>query len=123
MPARRSSPLLRARALLACAFLPSGTLAAGQVSAGLDSAPEPRLPSAAQPGSQSDAQLAYQPLPASRAESSGDADAGTTGAADRQPETAPVLSMAPHSENARYWVSGQANSIFQMHGHFHSPYQ
>ena len=31
--------------------------------------------------------------------------------------------MAPHSESGRYWVSGQANSIFQMHGHFHSPYQ
>ncbi len=35
----------------------------------------------------------------------------------------PILTMAPHSENARYWVSGQANSIFQMHGHFHSPYE
>ncbi len=31
--------------------------------------------------------------------------------------------MAPHSEGGRYWVSGQANSIFQMHGHFHSPYE
>ncbi len=31
--------------------------------------------------------------------------------------------MAPHSQSARYWVSGQANSIFQMHGHFHSPYE
>jgi len=35
----------------------------------------------------------------------------------------PILTMAPHSESARYWVSGQANSIFQMHGHFHSPYE
>jgi hypothetical protein len=35
----------------------------------------------------------------------------------------PVLTMASHSESARYWVSGQANSIFQMHGHFHSPYE
>ena len=31
--------------------------------------------------------------------------------------------MAPHSEGGRYWVSGQANGIFQMHGHFHSPYE
>jgi hypothetical protein len=36
---------------------------------------------------------------------------------------APMLTMAPHSEDGRYWVSGQANSIFQMHGHFHSPYE
>lgn len=35
----------------------------------------------------------------------------------------PNLTMAPHSQNARYWVSGQANSIFQMHGRFHSPYE
>ena len=31
--------------------------------------------------------------------------------------------MAPHTETSRYWISGQANSIFQMHGHFHSPYE
>jgi hypothetical protein len=31
--------------------------------------------------------------------------------------------MAPHSESGRYWVSGQANGIFQMHGRFHSPYE
>jgi hypothetical protein len=35
----------------------------------------------------------------------------------------PILTMAPHSESAPWWVSGQANSIFQMHGHFHSPYE
>jgi hypothetical protein len=35
----------------------------------------------------------------------------------------PILTMAPHSESAPYWVSGQINSIFQMHGHFHSPYE
>lgn len=34
-----------------------------------------------------------------------------------------MLTMAPHSEGGRYWVSGQANSILQMHGHFHSPYE
>lgn len=35
----------------------------------------------------------------------------------------PNLTMAPHSQSAPYWVSGQANSIFQMHGRFHSPYE
>ncbi len=35
----------------------------------------------------------------------------------------PIITMAQHSESAPYWVSGQANSIFQMHGHFHSPYE
>ena len=35
----------------------------------------------------------------------------------------PLMTMAPHSQSAHYWVSGQANSIFQMHGHFNSPYE
>lgn len=33
------------------------------------------------------------------------------------------LTFFPHSETARYWISGQANSIFQLHGNFHSQYQ
>ncbi len=28
-----------------------------------------------------------------------------------------------HPDNTRYWASGQANAIYQMHGNFHSPYQ
>lgn len=38
------------------------------------------------------------------------------------PET-PVVTMFPHSEDARYWISGQANIIFQGRLPFHSPYQ
>jgi hypothetical protein len=47
-------------------------------------------------------------------------------AADESPQPSqagPLLTMFPHPEDGRYWVTGQANSIFQMHGHFHSPYQ
>jgi high affinity Mn2+ porin len=40
-----------------------------------------------------------------------------------EPENTPSLTMAPHSENPRYWLSGQANTIAQMHGQFHSPYE
>jgi len=36
---------------------------------------------------------------------------------------APVVSMAPHPENAIYWISGQANIIFQGRIPFHSLYQ
>ena len=35
----------------------------------------------------------------------------------------PQLTFLQHSATARYWISGQANSIFQLHGNFHSPYQ
>jgi hypothetical protein len=44
-----------------------------------------------------------------------DADAGTA--------NAPMLTMAPHTETGRYLISGQANSILQMHGQFRSPYE
>lgn len=33
------------------------------------------------------------------------------------------LTFFPHSDTTRYWISGQGNSIFQLHGNFHSPYQ
>jgi hypothetical protein len=35
----------------------------------------------------------------------------------------PVLTMFPHPEDARYWISGQANIIFQGRIPFHSPYE
>jgi len=38
------------------------------------------------------------------------------------PET-PVLTMFPHPEDARYWISGQANIIFQGRLPFHSLYE
>ncbi|KAA6458209.1 carbohydrate porin [Acidobacteria bacterium AB60] len=35
----------------------------------------------------------------------------------------PVLTMVPHLEGARYWISGQANIIFQGRLPFHAPYE
>ena len=35
----------------------------------------------------------------------------------------PVLTMAPHAEGARYWLSGQANIVFQGRLPFHSAYE
>jgi hypothetical protein len=45
--------------------------------------------------------------------------------AGEQPAKAPdpaTLTLFPHSDTARYFISGQANIIFQAHGPFHSPY-
>jgi high affinity Mn2+ porin len=36
---------------------------------------------------------------------------------------APIVSMAPHPEDARWWISGQTNIIFQGRPAFHSLYQ
>ncbi len=35
----------------------------------------------------------------------------------------PTVTMAPHPENSRYWLSGQANIIFQGRTPFHSLYE
>jgi high affinity Mn2+ porin len=48
---------------------------------------------------------------------------GAENAEPAAPPEEPMLTMFPHSDTAPYWVSGQANSIFQSHGHFLSPYE
>ena len=42
---------------------------------------------------------------------------------DRQAQTSADLAMAPHPADSLYWVSGQANVIYQGRLPFHSPYQ
>jgi high affinity Mn2+ porin len=44
-----------------------------------------------------------------------------TDPADAQADV-PVQSMFPRIQNTRYWLSGQANFIFQTHPPFHAPY-
>jgi len=57
----------------------------------------------------------------------------TEGAQDEQPQASatspateaaedPVQEMFPHFKNTRYWLSGQANFIFQTHPPFHASY-
>jgi high affinity Mn2+ porin len=37
-------------------------------------------------------------------------------------EAGDSLTLFPHSDTSRYWISGQANVILQWHSAFHSPY-
>lgn len=46
-----------------------------------------------------------------------------TGSAQGDQDPPPILTMAPHAEDARYWISGQANVILQGRLPFHSPYE
>jgi hypothetical protein len=41
----------------------------------------------------------------------------------REPQDAPIVSMAPHPDGNLWWISGQANIILQGDLPFHSPYQ
>jgi hypothetical protein len=75
----------------------------------LPSAPEPHL------GARTEASLS----PEQEQQSSGKAGRPGPGLS-HDPE---VVTMFPHPEDARYWVSGQANIIFQGRLPFHSLYQ
>ncbi len=48
---------------------------------------------------------------------------GDANPAASEPVSPVVVSMAPHGEDSRWWISGQANIIFQGRLPFHSPYQ
>jgi hypothetical protein len=80
------------RALASLILAPA--LAAAQATSSLPSAPQP----------QPQQQLAQQSIP------------------QVAPENAPIVTMATHHGNDRYWLSGQANIIFQGNLPFHSPY-
>jgi high affinity Mn2+ porin len=49
--------------------------------------------------------------------------AADPGPGGRESQEAPVVAMAPHPEDSIYWISGQANIIFQGRLPFHSAYQ
>ena len=48
--------------------------------------------------------------------------AQTTDAESAPDADDPVESMVPHFHNTRFWLSGQANFIFQAHPTFPAPY-
>ena len=128
MPVRRPNPLLLALAVPACTFWLTGTLAAGQAPAGLPAAPEPQLATVSDGEEQalglSMAHMAGSVhLELTESATDGATEGGAGSAGPTAPPAVETLTMFPHSETARFWVSGQANGILQMHGHFHSPYQ
>jgi hypothetical protein len=45
-----------------------------------------------------------------------------TAPAATKPESSDMLTLFPHSETSRYWVSGQANIVLQWHGTFPAAY-
>ena len=49
------------------------------------------------------------------------AQSGTTAADTATPDSDPVT-LFPHSESSRYWISGQANIVFQWHPAFPAKY-
>jgi hypothetical protein len=58
---------------------------------------------------------------ASRTQPETQTEAGTQ-ANKADPNQADPQSLLPHLQDMRYWLSGQANFIFQAHPEFHAPY-
>src|SRR5580698_1978515 len=98
---RKQAQLVRfgARCLL---LLVSAATAIGP--ARLAQAQQPEAPSAAKPGSASQDSPTAQPSPA-----------------DPEPDDS-AEAMFPHFKDSRFWLSGQANFIFQTHPPFHADY-
>jgi high affinity Mn2+ porin len=108
MPLRWTNPCLLATVLLGAGV---GGIGA-QTPNALPSAPDPAIARASAAGP------AYM-LPGDTAAQHGE-EAPKDG---NRKENEPVLTMAPHPEGTRYWISGQSNVIFQGRLPFHSPYE
>jgi hypothetical protein len=92
----------------------AASLAAAQEPDSLPSAPEPQT--VAQLAQAGRSQLILAPA-------TDDMGVGADGVEGRGLEGPPIVSVALHHGDSRYWLSGQANIIFQSHLPFHSPYQ
>jgi high affinity Mn2+ porin len=60
--------------------------------------------------------------PAAWSQSQAGAEAQTSAAADTDAAAPDPESMVPHFKSTRFWLSGQANFIFQTHPDFHADY-
>jgi hypothetical protein len=121
-PLRLAPALARALAGLSLALPLAAALAAAQTTEPLPSAPEPRFVPARQ-FAQTGPSL---PLLDSQHGGMGRAPGDTSPVGPKlqnNPQDAPIVTMAPHSEDSRWWLSGQANIILQGDLPFHSPYE
>ena len=112
-PARALGRLTLALALAACA-------AAAQAPDSLPTAPDPQsqLQTVAQFAQAASAHFLLDPQLGGIVEKTGDMSP-----VGREPQDAPIVAMFPHPEDSRYWLSGQANIIYQGRLPFHSFYQ
>ena len=101
--------------LALCLVAGMAAAAHAQQDATLPSAPEPRIPSHAAPGH---AALMFDFLPPWQQEGEGKQSGGESLGGDDS-----VVTMFPHPEGERWWLSGQANFILQGRLPFHSLYQ
>lgn len=96
-------------ALLVCAAMPGLALAQASASASVQdqAAGQPSSQTTTQAPQQTDVPQGTPAPPAASTDDSADSDS---------------LTLFPHSETSRYWISGQANIVLQWHGAFPAKY-
>ena len=115
--AYRSNPL-RLTCGLTLAMALAASLAAAQELDSLPSAPQPQPVILRQL-----AEVDSNPLLFDGQHGSVERSPGASTPAPPATQEEPIVTMAPYHSNDRYWLSGQANIIFQSHLPFHSLYQ
>ncbi|MGA2169534.1 MAG: carbohydrate porin [Terracidiphilus sp.] len=117
-PLRPAWALVRPLGRLACALAGAAAVAAAQAPDSLPSAPDPQTQPVLQFAQAWPALLLLDPQRGGIGKK-----AGELGPVRHEPQAGPIVTMAPHPDNSRYWLSGQANIIFQGDLPFHSLYQ
>jgi high affinity Mn2+ porin len=111
----------------ACAGRAAAQAGESQAAAALPAAPEPRVPAVRLTAGGLEQEASSAPLSASAKPARIGGDAGDKSAdaspVASEPIEPPVVSTFPHGEDSSWWISGQANIIFQGRLPFHSPYQ
>ena len=120
----RSTPRLISLPLFAgLALLTASSVACAQAPGIV---PATQLPAAPEPQFKADSaamQQAFFPFESELSyDQSSPADSGSS-KTENTPQDTPILTMAPHPEGGRYWLSGQANIIYQGRLPFHSLYE
>lgn len=67
-------------------------------------------------------QVTSQPAENSQSDQSGSQPTDNSGSSDSSGSDNTPLTVFPHSDTSRYWISGQANIVFQWHPAFYAKY-
>jgi len=121
------NPARRLCVMVAACSLSPASLGLAQVASPLPSAPS----AVASPGLEMLREAASGKMPPNSAppcawavaQQGADLPLGKASPAPSEPGNPPLVSMAAHRENSTWWLSGQANIIFQGRLPFHAPYQ
>jgi len=123
---RATSTLCRLGHTLVCwlaSLAMTAAAAHAQTPAEVPSAPQPQRASLQQLAAEDSNPRILSSLALDGQHGSAERPPGASTPAPPATQEEPIATMAPYHSNGRYWLSGQANIIFQSNLPFHSPYE